>query len=80
MLIYRWPERGCCAYLETLVKESQELSKNRQPINVGLLNKPFKMPTCKVIELATNKTTNLIDAKPYNGTGKLTLILFWTKW
>lgn len=58
--------------------ERINLSKTRDPINQGLLSEPIQALKCEVIDLITHKTRNLVEGR--NKSGKMTLILFWTKW
>jgi len=74
--IFRWPEKGCCAYQDTLPLERTNLNKTREIINFGLLSEPIQALRCEVTDLATNKSKNLVESR-----GKTsTVILFWTKW
>lgn len=73
-----WPEKGCCAFEDSLAGERINLSKTREPLNIGLLREPVPAPKVQVLEMSTNKTRTLIEAK--SKSGKSTVILFWTKW
>ena len=73
-----WPDKGCCAYQDTLPVERTQLTRTREPLNTGLLAEPEQALKCEVVELYGNKIRNLVDAKTKSG--KFTVILFWTKW
>ena len=73
-----WPDKGCCAYQDSLPVERTQLTRTREPLNTGLLAEPEQALKCEVVDLHGNKMRNLIDAKTKSG--KFTVILFWTKW
>jgi hypothetical protein len=73
-----WPDKSCCSYQETLPIERVNLSKTREPINIGLLAEPINVPKCQVIDIITNKTRYLFDGKIKSS--RTLVVLFWTKW
>ena len=73
----RWPEPGCCSYRDTLNVERHNLSKTREPINLGLLNEPIPAPSCQIIEVSSGKSNNLIENRNNDHS---TVVFFWTKW
>jgi hypothetical protein len=74
----RWPETGCCAYQDTLPIERINLGRSKEPINIGLVSEPVQAFKCEVLDLVSSKIKNLVESK--NKSGKMNVILFWTKW
>lgn len=73
-----WPDRGCCAYQDTLPEEKNNLAKTKDPINQGLLNEKVQAMKCQVLDLSSKNTRNLVESKTKSR--RPTVILFWTKW
>ena len=74
-----WPEKGCCAYQDTLPIERSNLSKAKELVHYGLLNEPVSFPRVELFDLVSKKTRSLIEGRSRMG-NKPTVLLFWTKW
>lgn len=73
----RWPEKGCCAYQDSLSIERDMVSSSKELINFGKLKQRQETFKCEVIDLISLKKTYL-ESK--SKSGRMTVILFWTKW
>lgn len=73
-----WPDKSCCSYQESLPIERLNLSKTKEPINLGLLDNPRSLPKCQVLDIITNKIRYLFE--PKSKSSRASVVLFWTKW
>ena len=62
-----WPEKGCCAYQDTLPIERSNLSKAKELVHYGLLNEPVSFPRVELFDLVSKKTRSLIEGRSRMG-------------
>ncbi|XP_033744669.1 uncharacterized protein LOC117330483 isoform X1 [Pecten maximus] len=70
----RWPNTGCCKYLDSINYERQLAKKLA---NQGLLKKKVPPPSCSLLDILDG------EYKPFMGTHNKqfpTVVLFWTPW
>lgn len=71
---YRWPNTGCCKYVDSINYERQLAKKLA---NQGLLKKKVPPPSCSLLDIFDG------EYKPFMGTHNKqfpTVVLFWTPW